>query len=253
MKEGDDSYTYLGYITSMLAYPFGMKLNGKELFNIISHNRGPIVQFYDPYLNERVGVISTMDDSAGQGLRIQAVSDVASGGTFWRDIHLDGRQIVITPTGGFYVEAESTILLSSPYQITLAGDTHVSGNLTKSGTLNYVEPTKDYGIRLLNALEGPELKYVDMGRAQLENGEATVYLDPILLQCIEPDTDLTPWLFKTEVYGEGEDIRVIEWGENYFKVKECNGGTSNRKFGWWFYATRINYAGIRLQEYVGVV
>jgi hypothetical protein len=252
-EEGDDSYAYLGPITELYTYPFGMKLNGKNLFEIMSHSRGPVMNFYDPYYNERVATISPMDDYYGQGLRIQG-SGSGSGESTWKDINIDGRWITVTPRGQFYVNAGETVVIRSDLAITLRGDTHVSGSLTKSGTLNYVEPTKDYGIRLLNALEGPELKYVDMGRAQLENGEATVYLDPILLQCIEPDTDLTPWLFKTEVYGEGEDIRVIEWGENYFKVKECNGGTSNRKFGWWFYATRINYAGIRLQEYVaGVV
>ena len=106
------------------------------------------------------------------------------------------------------------------------GDLDVSGNLT-SGHLT-MWTTKDYGIRLLNALEGPELKYVDMGRVQLENGEATVYLDPILLQCIEPDTDLTPWLFKTEVYG-GEDIELLNV-EKLFQSQRSENGASNRKF-----------------------
>ena len=135
-------------------------------------------------------------------------------------------------------------------KVTVAGNLYVSGSIQKSGSLNYVEPTQNYGTRLLNAVEAPELKYYDSGRATLVDGEATVYFDPIYLEVIEPDTELTPWLFKTEVYGLGEDIRVVEWGENYFKVRECNGGTSNRKFGWWFEATRINYAGIRLMEVV---
>ena len=107
--------------------------------------------------------------------------------------------------------------------------------------------TDDYGVRYMYATESPEILYFDRGKAQLINGEATIYFDPIYLQCIEPDTDLTPWLFKTEVYGLGESIRVIEWGD-YFKVKEENSGTSNRKFGWWHEATRKNYAGIRLME-----
>ena len=256
-EEGDDSYVYIGPVHEKYDYPFMIKLDGKDVFNIMSHSRGPIMNFYDPYYNERVATILPMDDARGQGLRIQALNNIGEA----LDLHLDGREVTISTNGSFYVPARGTVaitsrysvLIGAEYNIVLDGDTAVVGDLTKTGTLNYVEPTKDYGIRLLNALEGPELKYVDMGRAQLENGEATVYLDPILLQCIEPDTDLTPWLFKTEVYGEGEDIRVIEWGENYFRVKECNNGTSNRKFGWWFYATRINYAGIRLQEYVGVV
>jgi hypothetical protein len=140
------------------------------------------------------------------------------------------------------------VSLNTPYAY-VSGDMWVSGSLYK-GTNHYVEPTKNYGIRLLNAVESPEMTYLDRGRARLENGECVVYLDPIFLETIEPDTDLTPWTFQVEVYGEGEDIRVLEWGETYFKVKECNGGKSNRMFGWWFYATRINHAGIRLMELV---
>jgi len=150
-------------------------------------------------------------------------------------------------TGAEVVIGGNNVYITGATEV--AGNLRVLGSIEKTGGLNYIEPTKDYGTRLLNAVEAPEFKYVDMGRTRLEGGEATVYIDPILLQCIEPDTDLTPWLFKTEVYGKGEDIRVIEWGENYFKVKESNGGESNRSFGWWFYATRINYAGIRLMEW----
>jgi hypothetical protein len=177
---------------------------------------------------------------------LQMLIEAVSGGriTFYNNGTMIGR------LSGAYSGADLGLIGIDKGKIQVAGDLHVVGSITKTNGLNFIEPTKDYGIRLLNALESPELKYIDMGRAYLVDGEATVYLDPILLQCIEPDTELTPWLFKTEVYGEGEDIRVIEWGKNYFKVKECNGGTSNRKFGWWFYATRINYGGIRLQEYV---
>lgn len=213
--------------------PLEIKENGKTALNIWSSGGG-MMQFYSTLLDAMMGQISVFNDAAGTGLKIHARNP--SGGD--RKLLLVGGEIQLDASGTTFVES----------------DLWVSGSVYKTGELHYVEPTKDYGVRLLNALESPELKYVDMGRAQLENGVTTVYLDPILLQCIEPDTDSTPWLFKTEVYGEGEDIRVIEWGKNYFKVKECNGGTSNRKFGWWFYATRINYGGIRLQEYIkGVI
>lgn len=130
----------------------------------------------------------------------------------------------------------------------VSGDLYASGNIACGGRKDAIELTNNYGMRYTYAVESTEVLYYDRGRVQLINGEATIYLDPIYLECIEPDTELTPWLFKTEVYGLGENIRVIEWGENYFKVKEENGGISNRKFGWWHEATRKNYAGIRLQE-----
>lgn len=135
-------------------------------------------------------------------------------------------------------------------RLNVLGTVHATGDLEADGNKPAVIPTVNYGRVRQYAIESPEIILLDRGRAQLENGKAIIYIDPIHLECIEPDTDETPWTFKTEVYGEGEDIRVIEWGENYFKVKECNNGTSNRLFGWWFYATRKNYAGIRLMEVV---
>ena len=142
------------------------------------------------------------------------------------------------------------VTITSPSVTVVENDLYATGVVSSSQGKSAIEPTEHYGIRYLYCVEAPELLYVDRGRAQLKNGECTVYLDPIFLECIEPDTDLTPWLFKTEVYGLGESIRVIEWGENHFKVKEENDGKSNRLFGWWFEATRKNYAGMRLQERV---
>jgi len=142
------------------------------------------------------------------------------------------------------------LISTDPQQIYLGGDVTIAGGYTASGTKSAVVPTLNYGIVKLYGVEAPEVLFSDRGRAQLINGEATVKLDPAYLECIEPDTDLTPWLFRTEVYGLGESIRVVEWGDNYFKVKEENGGTSNRKFGWWHEAVRKGYAGIRLMEVV---
>ena len=146
------------------------------------------------------------------------------------------------------------IYLSGATEVTgnlrVLGTVHATGDLEADGSKPAIIPTANYGRIRQYATESPEIVLFDRGRARLENGKATVYIDPIHLECIEPDTDLTPWTFKTEVYGEGEDIRVIEWGENYFKVKESNGSESNRIFGWWFYATRKNYAGIRLMEVI---
>jgi hypothetical protein len=236
--EGATSYIKLGSTFE----PLEVVEDGKTALNIWSSGGG-MLQFYDTNLNDMAGQITPVNDAGGQGLEIKARS---TSGTTNKDLRLQGR----------FVRIHGYPPYSDQWSIYLDGYTFVTGNLFVQGSiqktdgLNYVEPTKNYGTRLLNAVEAPEFKYYDSGRATLINGEAIVYLDPIYLEVIEPDTDLTPWLFKTEVYGEGEDIRVIEWGDDYFKVKECNGGTSNRKFGWWFEATRINYAGIRLMEVI---
>ena len=236
-EEGATSYVRMGNKWE----PLEVVEDGKTALNIWSSGGG-MVQFYDTSLDQMAGQISPMNDTDGQGLRIRARNTSAQD----RDLSLMGRFVRIH---GYPPYSDQWSIYLDGYTF-VTGNLEVQGNIHKTGTLNYIEPTINYGTRLLNAMESPELKYVDMGRTQLENGECTVYLDPILLECIEPDTELTPWLFKTEVYGDGEDIRVIEWGEDYFKVRECSGGTSNRKFGWWFYATRINYAGIRLMEVI---
>jgi hypothetical protein len=158
---------------------------------------------------------------------------------------VNGAEVVI---GGNNVYITGTTEVTG--RLNVLGTVHATGDLEADGNKPAVIPTINYGRVRQYAVESPEIILFDRGRGRLEDGKATVFIDPIHLECIEPDTDLTPWTFKTEVYGEGEDIRVIEWGENYFKVKESNGSESNRIFGWWFYATRKNYAGIRLMEVI---
>ena len=82
----------------------------------------------------------------------------------------------------------------------------------------------NYGNRLLYAVEAPELKYYDSGVTYLQNGEATVHLDPIFLECIEPDTELTPWQIWVECYGEN-DVYVSEVGQIILRSKN---GTAER-------------------------
>ncbi len=131
--------------------------------------------------------------------------------------------------------------------IKIGGDLNVAGNLSCTGSKPAQQVTENYGIRYMYATEAPEIIYYDRGRAQLVNGECTVYLDPIYLECIEPDTELTPWQIWVQCYGEN-DVYVSEIGADYFKVKERNGGTSNNKVVWKHEAIRNGYAGIRLME-----
>lgn len=252
-EEGSDSYIYIGSVYENYNYPFMMKLDGKDAFNIMSHSRGPIMNFYDPYYNERVATILPMDDARGQGLRIQALNNSGAAS----DLHLDGRNVTIDTSGSFYVPSRGTVTITSiysvsigaEYNIVLAGDTVVIGEITATGGKPASQPTENYGIRKIYAVESPELKYYDSGVANLQNGEATIYIDPIFLECIEPDTELTPWQIWVECYGEN-GVYVSEVGPDYFKVKERSGGTSNNKIVWRLEATRKNYAGIRLMEVV---
>jgi hypothetical protein len=130
-----------------------------------------------------------------------------------------------------------------------SGNLHVTGDLSCTGQKPAVIVTKNYGLRYTYATEAPELIIWDRGQTHLYNGEATVYLDPIYLETIEPDTESTPWQIWVDCYGEN-DVYVSEVGSNYFKIKERNGGISNNKVIWKHEAIRTGYANIRLMEVV---
>lgn len=142
-----------------------------------------------------------------------------------------GKKISLTAAGG----------------VTCTGNLSVTGNLSCTGSKPAQQVTENYGLRYMYATEAPELVYYDRGAVNLINGEATVRLDPIYLECIEPDTELTPWQIWCQCYGEN-DVYISEIGSDYFKIKERNGGTSANKVVWKHEAIRNGYAGIRLME-----
>lgn len=174
--------------------------------------------------------------------------------------------INIANNGAIEINPDGTaqIILNSPTYVTnglevhdsldVGANTVIHGNLNVGGQIRCddklaVQYTENYGERLLNAVEAPEVLYYDRGIAYLQNGEATVYLDPIFLECIEPDTSETPWIFTLSCYGEN-DVYISDYGQDYFKVKERNGGISNNKFSWKLEAIRSGWANIRLREVV---
>lgn len=155
--------------------------------------------------------------------------------------------------GGVYIFGSGNSMSIGPTNSNPSGGVYINGSTTINGTLSCTggkpaqQVTENYGLRYMYATESPELVYYDRGAINLVIGEATVHLDPIYLECIEPDTKLTPWQIWVQAYGEN-DVYVSEVGTDYFKVKERNGGTSNGKVVWKHEAIRAGYAGIRLME-----
>jgi hypothetical protein len=187
---------------------------------------------------------------ADNGVRLEAASrakvSVGSNGTQVIKL-LNDSLIIDTVAEDATVTASVLGDLNVTGGIDAGGDIWADGDINCAGPKTAVEFTENYGKRYVYAEEAAELLYHDRGVAQLVNGEMTVQLDPIFLECIEPDTPQTPWTFWTESYGEN-DVYVYEWGADCFKVRERNGGTSNGKFAWRFEANRKGYAGIRLME-----
>lgn len=204
--------------------------SGTQVIRLDAANDTGRLSFYDTSGNERAYMF--VNSSTQKELLIYGYN---GGGVY---LYGTGNSVSIGPTnsnpsGGIYIN----------------GTTIVNGNLSCTGSKPAQQVTENYGLRYLYATESPELVYYDRGTVNLTNGEAIICLDPIYLECIEPDTKLTPWQIWVQAYGEN-DVYVSEVGTDYFKVKERNGGTSNNKVVWKHEAIRAGYAGIRLTEVV---
>ncbi len=117
----------------------------------------------------------------------------------------------------------------------------IVGNFSATGTKSAVVNTS-YGIRKLYAMESPDIRFYDQGRASLTNGITNISLDPIFIETVEPDFEiyLTP---KADTAG----IYVAETAKDYFIVKGRN-PTSNIQFSWLISALRKGYGATRLDS-----
>jgi len=201
--------------------PLVVKENGKDALTIWAYGGG-LVQFYDTNLDEMVGQILPMNDAQGKGIRIHGRNNTGNR----KNVSIMG------------------------YEIYLDGDTgtvNYNGFTNFGGSKSNMEVTENYGKRLLAARESPENRYIDEGMGTLVDGTCVIQIDPIFLECIEPNTDSTPWLIHVTPYAD-IDLYIAEIGPDYFMVKERNGGTSNSRFAWSLSAVRQLYANIRLPE-----
>ena len=235
--DNDDLRVQIGSWLKGLIRKYGIKIIDGEIYSSIirsgAEDATTYIQFNPPNSLE-----------VYYGGYLQMLIEAVSGGriTFYNNGTMIGR------LSGAYSGADLGLIGIDKSIVVVGGKLIVNGGLDVSGgTKNCVDPTENYGLRAMSAVEAPEILFYDRGQVNLINGEATVYFDPIYLEMIEPDTELTPWQIWVECYGEN-GVYVSEVGADYFKVKERNGGTSNNKVIWRFEAIRKNYAGIRLME-----
>jgi len=129
----------------------------------------------------------------------------------------------------------------------VAGDLHVSGHISSDDSKSARQSTINYGDRFLYARESPDVRYIQEGNAHLTYGVARINLDPIFLECIEADSELTPWV---PLLTPGESVQglyVEQIDSTGFTVKEPT-YTSNALFFWSLSAVRKGFAGIWLKE-----
>jgi len=116
----------------------------------------------------------------------------------------------------------------------------ITGNFSATGTKSAVVNTS-YGIRKLYAMESPDVRFYDEGRAKLNNGIANISLDPIFIETVEPDYQV---YLTAEAKTQG--IYVDEKAREYFIVKGYN-PTSNIPFSWLISAVRKGYSATRME------
>ncbi len=129
-------------------------------------------------------------------------------------------------------------------RLDVAGNARISGDLIVLGAKSSAVPLSDHRRVRLYAVESPENWFEDFGRAELADGTATVRLDDVFRDTIEPSdyhVFLTP---------EGDCAGLYVAGKTAagFTVRELHGGRANVAFAYRIVARRKGYAGIRFPD-----
>lgn len=152
------------------------------------------------------------------------------------------------------IQEQEGIKIEAPYFVSVTcQEMHVNGAMNVTGRFSVSNPawknarvkTDSYGERYFYARESPESRFIDEGKAQLVDGLCKVKLDPILLECIEPDTEETPWFIQLTGYA-GVTPKIKEIGKDYFIVVDESGASG--MFVWSISAVTKGNAGVRLEE-----
>jgi len=231
--------------------------------NIAAYKDGNQIIFMQANTNEGRIQLATQDDPF-DGLNLAASYQVGSyycagvtaSGDYRDGLYLNSGgagHLLITRTAHTRLEGASALLLEGENVIQM--DSICAGGIdgTKvwngfrvvSGNKDCTVYTKDYNARALSCFEMPSAKFGDEGFAEVKNGICRVDIDPVFLQCLEPNTPETPFIVHLTPY-DWLTLRVKEIGESYFIVEEKEG--LNGKFAWKLTGFRIGYANERLPE-----
>jgi len=172
------------------------------------------------------------------------IGSVLHGGFF----SVNGRPIaLIGPNGNnITLNADGSISLNSIGNVVVTLPSGKNFYCTGGGVKNVLQDTKDYGSRFLCTREGPDVRFVIEGVASLVDGEAKIALDPVFLECIEPNTPATSWLVQLTPYAASMGLFVAEIGDSFIAVKS-DSGTGSGDFAWSLSAIRNGCAGIWLK------
>jgi hypothetical protein len=118
-----------------------------------------------------------------------------------------------------------------------------TGLVVSGGTKNALVPTSQ-GDRLLYTEESSEVWFTDYGFRQLENGSVTIAIDPLFAETVDLSA---PYHVFVQSYGDAE-LYVTNRTANSFEVRlRSGGGDPNVEFSYRLVASRLGYAGDRLE------
>ena len=117
------------------------------------------------------------------------------------------------------------------------------GNFIATGTKSAAVALPDNRSVLLYAVESPENWFEDFGSGQLQNGAATIALDPTFMQTVNPagyHVYVTP-------NGDCEGLYVTQKTATSFEVHELHAGKSSVAFDYRIVARRKGLESLRLE------
>ena len=166
------------------------------------------------------GVLGTSHGFAG----VAAISDSRWFGAYaqaW-----NGTGLVAAGKRGLYAEGRPAGQF--------VGDVIVSGNLVVTGWKAAAITHRDGSRRLLHALESPDARFEDFGRARLRDGRAKVQLDPTFASVVRTDD------YHVFITAEGESagLYIARRTRRGFEVREQGRGRSSVDFSYRIVAKR---------------
>lgn len=274
VNDGSADRVKLGYIDSTIGY--GIKITNGKIVGATVRTAEPAAGSYG-YFTELAGgsaITGKWQKPDGTTKTVYNLNSTGNGGTLALYQNGQGAGEIIPYqingqvwTGPFGYDWDDTFTTHNPNMYgaavmgSMGGDLLVYNNQNKiesagnfsvrSGySKNAEQITQDYGIVYLHANESPDAKFSDEHIAEMIDGVCTVLLDPIFLQCIEPNTDTTPWIITFGAYDAPMMVHVEDIGADYITFNATAYGpfVNNGRFSWRISATRIGFANDRFTQ-----
>ncbi len=119
----------------------------------------------------------------------------------------------------------------SGYAGSFAGNVHISGSYTATGTKTAEVKLANGSPVKLYCEEAAEVYFSDYGESQLTDGKAHISLDPTFLQTVTIDAQ-HPMMVFVQMEGDCKGVFVTNKTSMSFDVAELQGGTSNASFSY---------------------